>query len=257
MEHSFDIELAQKYGVDCAIVIKNFQFWIIKNKANCKNDFDGRTWTYNSVSALSKIFPYYSEKQIRTILKKLIDNEILIEGNYNQSGYDKTKWYAFKEENRFVYLEKSMLQNGNIHLTKWADGIDQMGKPIPDNKPNKKTNTYNTKVLLYYNKENFVEKVLEYESELGEELQPFIDYWTEENSKGKMRVNNEKFFDLKRRIGTWMANAQKFKKNNNFNNQPTIGKWEQSMTNLDRASNRIKQQIKDGTFVNPFDTKNW
>lgn len=42
-----------------------------------------------------------------------------------------------------------------------------------------------------------------------------------------------------------------------INNQPTIGKWEQSMTNLDRASNRIKQQIKDGTFVNPFDTKNW
>ena len=36
MEYSFNIHIAKKYGVDEAIMIKNFQFWILKNEASDK-----------------------------------------------------------------------------------------------------------------------------------------------------------------------------------------------------------------------------
>ena len=45
MNHSFNIELAEKYGVECAIVIENLAFWIKKNEANNKNLYDNRYWT--------------------------------------------------------------------------------------------------------------------------------------------------------------------------------------------------------------------
>ncbi len=71
MEHSFDIEHAKKYGVDVAIVLKNLQFWIMKNKANNRHFYEGRTWTYNSVKAFAELFPYWTERQIIRILKTM------------------------------------------------------------------------------------------------------------------------------------------------------------------------------------------
>ena len=51
MEYSFNIHIAKKYGVDEAIMIKNFQFWILKNEASEKHNHKGSYWTYNSVSS--------------------------------------------------------------------------------------------------------------------------------------------------------------------------------------------------------------
>lgn len=139
MDHSFSIQHAKKYGVESAIIIKNLQFWIMKNRANNKHLYDGRTWTYNSVKAFSELFPYWTEKQIRRILEKLEENGVLMSGNYNKSAYDRTKWFAFVDESIFLYEE--------FHLTKRANEFDQTGEPIPDNntyiKPDKKQ--YNTK----------------------------------------------------------------------------------------------------------------
>jgi hypothetical protein len=50
---------------------------------------------------------------------------------------------------------------------------------------------------------------------LGTEFNNFNSYWTEKNSKGKERWQSEKFFDISRRISTWMANKNKFNSNNN------------------------------------------
>lgn len=132
MEYSFDIEEAQKYGVDEAIMLKNFKFWIMKNKANNKNLNDNRTWTFNSHKAFCELFPFWTEKQIRRILKSLIDKKVLITGNYNKIGYDRTLWYAFMDE--------SILPNGQIERNKKDNGSVKKGEPIPDNKPVSKPN---------------------------------------------------------------------------------------------------------------------
>lgn len=132
MEHLFDVDIAEKYGVNAAIVLRHLQFWIIKNKAHNKHLFDGRTWTYFSVRAFTEIFPYWTTRQLRVILDKLIEMKVLTKGNYNPKGYDHTSWYAFTNEKRFVRIDKSNCQNGQMDLSKRANGFAGNDKPLPN-----------------------------------------------------------------------------------------------------------------------------
>ena len=97
--YHFRVLDAIRFGVDEAIMVANFRFWIQKNKANNKHFYKGRYWTYNSYKAFSELFPFWSGKQIRRILQSLIHQEVIITNNFNKTQYDKTKWYAFKDEN--------------------------------------------------------------------------------------------------------------------------------------------------------------
>ena len=94
MNHSFNVEIATKYGILEAVILENINFWITKNKANNKNFYDGFYWTYNSITALSKLFPYASRATIFRALNNLEDAGLVIAGNYNERTSDKTKWYA-------------------------------------------------------------------------------------------------------------------------------------------------------------------
>lgn len=63
---------------------------------------------------------------------------------------------------------------------------------------------------LYTDKEDFVNRVNEFKDKLGNQYQSFLDYWTEADAKGKMRFQDQKFFDISRRIGTWVKNSKNF-----------------------------------------------
>ena len=132
--HFFDVELAKEYGVNCAILLANFDYWIAKNRANNVNYYDGRYWTYNSKKAFAELFPYLGEKQIRSALDKLI-NEGLITGNYNASAYDRTLWYAFTEKGESICLKRPM------ETDERSNGLVENGQPIPNNKPNINTDS--------------------------------------------------------------------------------------------------------------------
>jgi len=153
MTYQFDVKIAEKYGLDEAIMLNYFVFWINKNIANKTNFYDDNYWTYCSTKAFTEIFSFWSEKQIRRILKSLEDQGIIITGNYNKSKYDRTKWYAinpifFKELE--INLEKkgdkrvnSILPNGQMEKPKRAnlyqinktDNIYIGGNKHPSTKP--------------------------------------------------------------------------------------------------------------------------
>lgn len=124
-KHVFTPEYAERFGVAEAVVLENIIYWIEKNAANDKHFYDGHYWTYNSVKAFEKMFPYLSKKQLRRILEKLEEEGVLISGNYNASSYDRTKWYAVN------YSALPNCPNGQMGLPEWANGLDQKGKPIP------------------------------------------------------------------------------------------------------------------------------
>ena len=121
MQHSFDVEIAQKYGIFEAILLEYFYFWTIKNEENKTNFFDGRYWTYISRSKLSELFPYATEKQVRYALEKLVRLGVLKVGNYNKTAFDRTLWYAFSDDG-FSILHNCHLRNANS------------GTPIPVNR---------------------------------------------------------------------------------------------------------------------------
>ena len=148
MKHSFDVEIARKYDIPTAVLLENLFFWIEKNKANNRHFHDGHYWTYNSIKAFVDLFPYLTERQIRYTLQKMIDNKLIITGNYNESQYDRTLWYAITDFG-YCILQNCQMDNtkdkndgkseenpDNSHFTKLSNGISSSVRPIPDNKPN-------------------------------------------------------------------------------------------------------------------------
>lgn len=125
MNHTFDVDIAVEYGLNCAIILENLNFWIAKNEANEVNFHDGYYWTYNSVKAFKKLFPYISERQISSALSKLEENGIIVTGNYNTVAYDRTKWYAITKKG------KSIMQKCKMEDTKKSNGFVEKVEPIP------------------------------------------------------------------------------------------------------------------------------
>ena len=143
-EHNFDIDIAEKYGVNAAIILNNMYFWIKKNEANNVNFYDGCYWTYNSVKAFCDLFPYLSKSQITTALKKLEAAGVIKTGNYNKSAYDRTTWYAFTEMgNKLLGIannksQKSISDFNEMDYENNENGNSTNSEPIPDNNPNTK-----------------------------------------------------------------------------------------------------------------------
>lgn len=138
MNHSFRVDVAERYGVNAAIIGEYMSFWLSKNAADGRNVHDGRAWTYGSIKSFAKLFPYLSEKAIRTALNKLIDAGILTTGNYNQTPYDRTLWYALTDEGIELFeaqavdnLENSICRFGKMENSETANQNAPKGEPIP------------------------------------------------------------------------------------------------------------------------------
>ncbi len=155
MEHSFDIDHAKKFGIEEAIFIKNFQYWLNKNRANEKNQHDGKTWTYNSRSAFCRLFPYMTEKQIRGTLDSLVDNKVLVKGNYNKRPGDRTLWYAFTDESVFLMeFQPELAEKNHDNDNPWGQEpfaqkgqvSAQKGQALPDSKHQIEGNSLSSEV---------------------------------------------------------------------------------------------------------------
>lgn len=137
MHHSFDIDLAEAYGILEAILLNHFQHWIKHNAANEKHYHDGRYWTFNTVKAFAELFPYASAKQIRTAIDKLIKADIIMTSNYNKTTYDRTLWYAFTDKGLTI------CPLGKMDVPKKENGYAEKGKPIPNTITSTNTNQKN------------------------------------------------------------------------------------------------------------------
>lgn len=161
MQHHFDVEIAEAYGLNEAIILDNIRFWVIRNEANGTNFHDGRYWTYNSMKAFEELFPYMKPKAIRNALDKLESEGILLTGNYNKLAFDRTKWYSLSDKGRALFQQvtpicptgqmdltprangfapqgNSIIPQGQMDLTSQANGFAPQGKAIPDRKPDGK-----------------------------------------------------------------------------------------------------------------------
>lgn len=129
MNYSFDKQHAIDYGVDEAIVIHNFIHWIAKNQANKKHFHEGKYWTYNSVDAFKQLFEFWTAKQLRRIIESLVNQNVIMRGNFNKMNMDRTGWYAFVNQDAFLGIQ---------HLPIQENGIAQKVKPLPNDNTNNK-----------------------------------------------------------------------------------------------------------------------
>ena len=126
MKHIFDIEIAEQYGINAAILLENIGFWIAQSEANEINFHDGSYWTFNSCRALQELFPYMSKRQIHSALEKLINDGLIVTGNYNKVAYDRTLWYTLTQKG------KSILHFGTMDFPKKENRFSAEVTPIPD-----------------------------------------------------------------------------------------------------------------------------
>ena len=147
---------------------------------------------------------------------------------------------ALKELENFGYLARNRYQNNKgfwvVDYLLYEIPIEEnliTGKPNEEN-PNigKQSNNSNIDYSKQeYNnytnnkekvvKESFSEMLSPHLHELKDEYSNFFYYWTEKNIQGKERWECQKFFEISRRVKTWMQNKTKF--NNNGNTTEKLG----------------------------------
>ena len=141
--------------------------------------------------------------------------------------------FEIDEEQKFfspkmlVYLEPyfKMKEQRKVAGQKSADKRKLLEIPTTVQQPFNDRSTKESKVNESKEKESkvneikveysLVEMLSPYIADLGIEYTNFYSYWSEKNNKGKERWQVEKFFDISRRINTWLTNANKFSNNGN------------------------------------------
>ena len=136
--HHFDTRVAEKVGLNAAVIAYSIQYWCNHKAANEKDIHEGKAWVYNSMKAWSELLPYLSEKQIRTALDKLQKAGIIESRNLNEKQYDQTRWYAYIGIKTVVSIANR--PNGQLELPKKANADALEGK---SNCPKGQTNTNN------------------------------------------------------------------------------------------------------------------
>lgn len=96
MEHSFNVRLAQKIGVEKALIIKELQSMCEYKKNNELNEKDGKHWVYYSSEALAKKFPYFKPSSIRRWMMELEEDGYIESAYLSSDKRDRVKWYHVK-----------------------------------------------------------------------------------------------------------------------------------------------------------------
>lgn len=96
--HSFSVKLAEKYGVEAALLINHFSHWISHNQRMKRNFHEGRTWTYQTREDIAAYFPYLDANRVRRLCEELVKKKVIVKGNFNKTHFDRTIWYAFTDE---------------------------------------------------------------------------------------------------------------------------------------------------------------
>lgn len=180
---------------------------------------------------------------------------------------------ALKELETYGYLVRQRYQNNKgfwvVDYLLYEIPIEEnlpTGNPIQENptvgKPSNYSNQDYSKKdnINYTNKkeievkehtQSFLERLEVYQSELGNEFDKFYSYWMEPNAKGKPRWECEKFFEISRRVNTWMERSSNFNKPST-NSEPAPGKMTKNLLQMQEIHDEFQEQIKNGTYTNPF-----
>ena len=112
--HSFNTAVAEDFGVEKAILLEHFVFWVRKNYANRINIYkDGKAYTYNSAEAFAEIFTYFKTRKIAELLRQMEADGLL--HSIQIRGTDRRKSYTVSDKGWSYYIaqgyDSGMVEN--------------------------------------------------------------------------------------------------------------------------------------------------
>ena len=75
--HYFDVDVAQRCGVNAAILLSDIQYWCERSKGDPAHLREGRVWMWSSQEAFVQRHPYLSRDTVRESIKRLSDEGLI------------------------------------------------------------------------------------------------------------------------------------------------------------------------------------
>ena len=113
--------LAEALGsVDEAIILQQINYWLQKST----NVHDGKRWVYNTLDAWMAQFPWIKSKTtLKKHLNRLVKQGLVLKGNYNKAGFDRTAWYS-------IDYQQLELFTAEFDAKKAGDAVSSMGQKM-------------------------------------------------------------------------------------------------------------------------------
>jgi hypothetical protein len=93
----FDTQLAAAVGIEAAVLFSNIAFWVDENASSEFHCREGRPWTFKTVAAFAKLFPYMKKGKVASAIAKLKKGGFILSGRFNEDARDNTTWYALTD----------------------------------------------------------------------------------------------------------------------------------------------------------------
>ena len=138
LEHHFPPLIAEKYGVNAAIFLRDIYHWCSTNRDNEQHFHEGRWWTYQTIKGLCRRHTYWTKNQVEHIIKTCKEKGALLSSHFNEDQFDRTSWYSLTDEAWALF-------EGPSSISEFSE-MD-FGKEAVQNRKNQKCNKdkYKTK----------------------------------------------------------------------------------------------------------------
>ena len=149
--------------------------------------------------------------------------------------YDNEIWEKFDQVDGFFLNDR--MYNESIRRSKFTESRRNNAKSVKNDSISEASAKHMPMHMetetetISVNKDIFINNIEPFKNLLNESYQEFIDYWTEPSKSGKLRYEAQKFFDIKRRVNTWMQNKNKYGNSKNTDATATSRKRMEDLAN--------------------------
>lgn len=123
----FSRGLAQKIGLEKAIILQQLHFWIEINKRDGKNYYEDCYWVYSSLEQwIERDFSWWSRRKLITLFGELIELGLLIKKQFKRQILDCTNYYTIDYENLKKIDLEITAENEKKRLKKIEENNDEI-----------------------------------------------------------------------------------------------------------------------------------
>jgi hypothetical protein len=118
-KYIFNQDIAIDVGFEESFMFSNLYFWVNKNIGKEDHFHERKYWMYSTVREFTYRYPFWSEAQIKRILKNLKNKDYIETGEFNKWNPDRTKWYTISQKGLIMMQNsKALVENENSREVK-------------------------------------------------------------------------------------------------------------------------------------------